>query len=106
MVDVLVTLVAMLVGLAIGGFIIGAVARLAVPGPDPMPVWLTIAIGLAGFFVGGLIAYVVFGLSRNFIFGYVAAVLLVILYRRVVQKRGITGPEARARPKRGWGLRR
>jgi uncharacterized membrane protein YeaQ/YmgE (transglycosylase-associated protein family) len=105
-IELLVALVAMLLGLAIGGFIIGAVARLAVPGPDPMPAWLTIAIGLAGFFIGGAFAYYVFGLSRNFVFGYVAAVLLVILYRRFVQKRGVTGPMARARPTRGWGLKR
>lgn len=106
MLDLLVALVAMLFGLAIGGFIIGGVARLAVPGPDPMPAWLTIAIGLVGFFIGGAFAYYVFGLSRNFVFGYIAAVLLVILYRRIVQKRGITGSEARARPTRGWGLHR
>lgn len=103
--EVIATFFALLIGLAIGGFIIGGVARFAVPGPDPMPRWLTIGIGLAGFFGGGLFAYLVFGWSRS-PFPYVAAVLLVILYRRFVQKRGITGPEARARPTRGWGLRR
>ena len=30
------------------GFVTGGLARLAVPGPDPMPVWLTVAIGLPG----------------------------------------------------------
>ena len=30
----------------ISGFVTGALARLAIPGPDPMPIWLTIAIGL------------------------------------------------------------
>jgi len=30
----------------------------------------------------------------------------VILYRRMFQKRGVTGPEARRRPVRGFGLRR
>jgi uncharacterized membrane protein YeaQ/YmgE (transglycosylase-associated protein family) len=38
------------------GFITGGLARLAVPGPDPMPVWLTVAIGLAGSIGGGAIA--------------------------------------------------
>lgn len=104
--EVIATFFALLIGLAIGGFIIGGVARFAVPGPDPMPRWLTIGIGLAGFFIGGLFAYLVFGWTRSYVFPYVAAVLFVILYRRFVQKRGITGPEARARPTRGWGLRR
>ena len=30
----------------------GALARFAVPGPDPMPMWLTIAIGLVGWVKG------------------------------------------------------
>ena len=35
------------------GFAIGGLARWAVPGPDPMPAWLTIFIGLTGSLVGG-----------------------------------------------------
>ena len=95
-----------LVLLVVGGFIIGGLARLAVPGPDPMPFWLTVAFGLAGSLVGGLVADALLGRPGGFLFGYAGAVLLVILYRRFVQKRGITGPEARAQPTRGWGLRR
>ena len=96
----------LLLGLIIGGFLIGGLARLAVPGPDPMPIWLTIGIGIGGSIIGGLVAYAVLGRPGGFLFGYVGAVLLVILYRRFVQKRGITGPEARAQPTRGWGLKR
>ena len=96
----------LLLGLIIGGFLIGGLARLAVPGPDPMPIWLTIGIGIGGSIIGGLVAYAVLGMPGGFLFGYVGAVLLVILYRRFVQKRGITGPEARAQPTRGWGLKR
>ena len=33
------------VGILVTAFITGALARFALPGPDPMPVWLTIAIG-------------------------------------------------------------
>ena len=92
--------------LVAGGFIIGGLARLAVPGPDPMPFSLTVAIGLGGSIIGGLVADDMLGRPGGFLFGYAGAVLLVILYRRFVQKRGITGPEARAQPTRGWGLRR
>jgi len=101
-----VNLFVFLVFLVIGGFIVGGLARFAVPGPDPMPFWLTVAIGLGGSMIGGLVAYALLGRSGGWLFGYAGAVLLVILYRRFVQKRGITGPEARARPTRGWGLRR
>ena len=38
----------------ISGFFTGALARLAIPGPDPMPIWLTIAIGLAGSIAGAV----------------------------------------------------
>src|SRR6266571_1484494 len=43
------------------GFITGSLARLAVPGPDPMPVWLTVAIGLVGSAAGGAIAIGIWG---------------------------------------------
>jgi uncharacterized membrane protein YeaQ/YmgE (transglycosylase-associated protein family) len=96
----------LLIGLILGGFLIGGLARLAVPGPDPMPFWLTVSFGLGGSIIGGLVAYALLGRPGGFLFGYAGAVLLVILYRRFVQKRGITGPEARAQPTRGWGLKR
>ena len=92
--------------LIVGGFLIGALARLAVPGPDPMPIWLTIAIGIGGAVLGGLAADLLLGRPGSLLLAYIGSVVLVILYRRLVQRRGITGPEARARPTRGWGLRR
>ena len=88
--------VAFLLLLALGGLIVGGLARLAVPGRDPMPIWATIALGIVGSFVGGLIAGV-FGLQEGgaFLVALTAAVVLLIAYRRVVQRRGITGPGAR-----------
>jgi uncharacterized membrane protein YeaQ/YmgE (transglycosylase-associated protein family) len=83
---------------ALVGFVIGGLARLAVPGPDPMSIWLTIALGLAGSFVGGVGARLA-GLEHGggLLFAVLGAVLLLVLYRRIVQKRGITGPGARIR---------
>lgn len=37
------------------GLVVGALARLALPGPDPMSIWATIALGLAGTLIAGLI---------------------------------------------------
>ena len=40
---------------AISGSIIGALARWIIPGPDPMSVWKTILLGIAGSVLGGII---------------------------------------------------
>jgi uncharacterized membrane protein YeaQ/YmgE (transglycosylase-associated protein family) len=90
------------------GFITGGMARLAVPGPDPMPVWLTVAIGLAGSAGGGALAIAIWGRQTQAVglFSFIGAILLVVAYRRFVQKRPITGPEAREFPTRGFGIDR
>ena len=90
------------------GFITGSLARLAVPGPDPMPVWLTIAIGLLGSGAGGAVAIAIWGkhTQATGLLAFVGAVLLVVAYRRFVQKRPIVGPEAFRFPDRGIGIDR
>lgn len=90
------------------GFISGGLARLAVPGPDPMPVWLTMAIGLAGSAGGGAIAIAIWGRGTQAIglCAFIGAILLVVGYRRFVQKRPITGPDALNFPSRGVGIER
>lgn len=87
-------------------FVTGALARLAVPGPDPMPIWLTVTIGLVGSVVGGAIAAAVWNHDPYAVSigSFVCAVLLVIAYRRFVQKRPITGPKALRYPDRGIGV--
>ena len=84
---------------AVSGLVVGALARLAVPGPDPMSVWRTIALGIVGSFLGGLIAGLVGvdGSGGIFLLAFAGAVVLLIVYRRVFQGRGITGPSARRR---------
>ena len=90
------------------GFITGSLARLAVPGPDPMPIWLTVAIGLVGSAAGGGLAIAIWGKGTQGIgiFSFIGAVLLVVAYRRFVQKRPIVGPEALKFPQRGVGIAR
>jgi uncharacterized membrane protein YeaQ/YmgE (transglycosylase-associated protein family) len=80
--------------LVIFGLVVGGLARLAVPGPDPMSIWMTMAIGLAGMLLGGLISRIFFGGYLSFFLALVVAVLLVIAYRRS-QGRPIWGPGAR-----------
>jgi uncharacterized membrane protein YeaQ/YmgE (transglycosylase-associated protein family) len=44
-----------ILSLVITGLIIGALARLVIPGPNPMSIGITILIGIGGAFIGGII---------------------------------------------------
>ena len=89
----------------VSGFIIGALARWAVPGPDPMSVPMTILLGVFGSFLGGGIAAAIFGAEQDsgsvfaiLIGSIVASMVILVLYRRYVQHRPLTGPEATRAP--------
>lgn len=93
-----------IIQLLVIGFVIGGLARWAVPGPDPMPIWMTILFGLVGSMIGSGIAVAFFGKGIDsgtafsaWLFSILAASLLVIAYRRFVQHRPITGPDAQRR---------
>jgi uncharacterized membrane protein YeaQ/YmgE (transglycosylase-associated protein family) len=90
----------------LSGLWTGALARLAIPGPDPMPIWLTLAIGLTGSIVGAVVGQSISndnGVVISFLsFGF--AMALVAAYRRFVQRRPIFGPGALAFPERGLGV--
>jgi uncharacterized membrane protein YeaQ/YmgE (transglycosylase-associated protein family) len=67
----------LIIGLAISGLIIGAFARLALPGPDPMGILATIGLGLAGSFLGGLIAGLLWSRPAGFVFSLIGAIVLL-----------------------------
>jgi uncharacterized membrane protein YeaQ/YmgE (transglycosylase-associated protein family) len=100
----------------LSGFLIGSAARFIVPGPDPMPFWLTALIGILGSVVGGGIGIALYGTggvtsTRGHVFVTVmieilAAAALVGLYRRFVQRRPLAGPDAYRFPQRGVGIAR
>jgi uncharacterized membrane protein YeaQ/YmgE (transglycosylase-associated protein family) len=96
----------LVLAILLSGFFTGAIARLAIPGPDPMPIWLTVAIGLVGSIVGA-IAGKELSNGNGYVVSFTSfgvAVALVAAYRRYVQKRPIFGPGARAFPERGIGV--
>src|SRR3954471_22477798 len=98
------------------GFLFGSLARLAVPGPDPMPISLTVGIGLLGSAAGAGIAAAIWGSSHVFdssgrafatlLLEVGIAIGLVAAYRRFVQKRPLWGPGAYRFPERGLGIAR
>jgi uncharacterized membrane protein YeaQ/YmgE (transglycosylase-associated protein family) len=93
-----------LIVLAIVGLITGALARLALPGKDPMSLLQTMLVGIAGSFVAGLLYYLATGgdaRGAGFFLSFVCSVAIVYIIRR---RRGgdLLNPnrEARARRRR------
>ena len=95
-----------LLSLLVSGLIIGLLARFAVPGKDPLKLWQTILLGVSGSLLGAVVARL-FGFidgddtitgseaTASLAFSLGGAIVLLILYRKFVQKRPITGPDAR-----------
>jgi uncharacterized membrane protein YeaQ/YmgE (transglycosylase-associated protein family) len=98
--------VGFVLAILISGLITGGLARFAIPGPDPMPIWLTISIGLTGSIAGAAIGNAI-SHNNGYLVSFLSfgiAIALVASYRRFVQKRPIWGPGALAFPDRGLGV--
>ena len=98
--------VGFILAILVSGFITGGLARLAIPGPDPMPIWLTIAIGLTGSIVGAVVGKAVSN-DNGYVISFLSfgvAISLVAAYRRFVQQRPVFGPGAFAFPEKGLGV--
>lgn len=105
-----------LLSVVLSGLLIGGLARLALPGPDPMPLWFTVLVGLIGALAGGAIAAELYGARHTFdnpnhafvtlLLEIGAAALILVLYRRFVQRRPLFGPAAHSFPSRGVGIER
>src|SRR3954465_4809086 len=78
------------------GLLLGSLARLALPGRDPMSIPQTIAIGIAGSFIGGLIAYALFGRAGGGLFIPFVVSFLIALPVRRSRGGGLPDPGARA----------
>jgi len=72
------------------GLIAGALARLLVPGRDPMGVFMTILLGIAGSFLGGLISSLIWHPKNGnyihpagIVLSIIGAIVLLLLWRMV-----------------------
>ena len=91
-----------LITLAIWGLIIGAFARLALPGKDPMSLPMTMAVGLAGSFIGGVIVYVITG-GRYYGAGWLVSLVCatgIVYFIRRSRGGSLTDPGADPRLRR------
>jgi uncharacterized membrane protein YeaQ/YmgE (transglycosylase-associated protein family) len=70
--------------LLLTGLVVGGLGRLAIPGPDPMSISLTILVGIAASLIAGLIWWAISG-DRNgggILLSVVVAAGIVYLIRR------------------------
>ena len=74
------------------GLVIGAIAKLLMPGRDPGGCIITMLLGIAGAFVAGYLGRVLGwyqpGEPAGFIASVIGAMLLLLIYRMVAGKRG------------------
>lgn len=78
-----------LILLAIIGLVVGGLARLLLPGSDPMGIGATILLGLAGSLIAGLFSwYVLHRHGAGLLLSIVFAMLLLWLRRRSVGRTG------------------
>ena len=77
--------------LAVIGLIVGAVARLLVPGPTPMGILGTIGAGIAGAFIGGFIGRLLFGPNLGNGWSFVLSVIAAVGVVWLISRRGTYG---------------
>ena len=95
-----------IVAMILIGIVAGYLARLLVPGRDPMGFVRTVILGIAGSFLGGFLGYVLFNKDINegalqpsgVLGSIIGAVILLLIYNAATHRRGGFG-------RRGYGRR-
>jgi len=78
------------------GLVVGALARLLLPGRDPIGILGTIVVGIVGALIGGYLFGSVFSNNTpgvdwlDFVGAILVAMLLLFLYRKMTYGRGTT----------------
>ena len=80
------SVIAYLILLALSGLIVGALARLALPGKDPLTLWQTMLVGWVGSFGAGLLSLLIF--DRNYAGITVSIVGATVVMYFVRRRRG------------------
>ena len=85
-----------ILGLAVTGLLVGALARLGLPGRDPMSLFQTMLVGVAGTLIAGLISYYAFDRdpAPGLLLSIVCALAIVFGVRKIRERQ--LGPHAAA----------
>jgi uncharacterized membrane protein YeaQ/YmgE (transglycosylase-associated protein family) len=75
-------MIGFIIGLVILGLVVGALGRLAIPGPNPMSIGMTILVGLGGAFLGGVVGGLILGRPGGWLFAVAGSALIVWLMQR------------------------
>ena len=74
--------IAFLIVITLGGLLVGALARLALPGKDPMTLGQTMLIGIGGSLAAGLITYALWDTGPGITLAVLFAIVIVYFVRR------------------------
>jgi uncharacterized membrane protein YeaQ/YmgE (transglycosylase-associated protein family) len=74
--------IAYMIVIALGGLLVGALARLALPGRDPMSLVQTMLIGIGGSVVAGLVTWSIAGRAPGIVLSVLFASVIVYFVRR------------------------
>jgi uncharacterized membrane protein YeaQ/YmgE (transglycosylase-associated protein family) len=77
------------------GFVIGVIAKLLTPGKENMGFLMTIALGIAGSFLAGIVGqslgWYQAGEGAGFIASVIAAVVILVIYGKIRASKGNSG---------------
>jgi uncharacterized membrane protein YeaQ/YmgE (transglycosylase-associated protein family) len=81
------------IGWIVFGLVVGALAKLVMPGRDPGGIIVTMLLGIAGALLGGFLGRAMGlygpGEAAGFLMSFLGAVILLILYRMMVRRRAL-----------------
>ena len=78
-----------ILGLILSGLVVGALGRLAIPGPNPMSIGMTILVGVGGSLLAGLTVGLLFNRQAGLLLSVVGAALIVWLMERGQARRAV-----------------
>jgi len=85
-----------ILGWILFGLIVGALAKLVMPGRDPGGIIVTMLLGIAGAVIGGFAGRALGlygeGEAAGFVMSFLGAVILLALYRMMVGRRTTARP--------------
>lgn len=81
------------IGWIVFGLIVGALAKLVMPGRDPGGIIITMLLGIAGALLGGFLGRAMGfygpGEAAGWLMSFLGAVILLMLYRMMVRRRAL-----------------